>query len=429
MTDLRVRVDEISKMFMVGEGGAGAIGSVKQDLRHYGPLVLGLPSREDKQTLWALKNVSFEVRAGEVVGIIGRNGSGKSTLLKILSRVTEPSSGAFKVWGSVGSLLEVGTGFHPDLTGRQNIYLNGSILGMNTAEVDRHFDEIVAFAEVERFIDTPVRHYSSGMYMRLAFSVAAHLEREILLIDEVLAVGDVGFQRKCLAMMRNSIRDGRTVFFVSHASAIILQVCTRALWLDKGRLIADGSPHDVVERYVSSDMPVEGERSWEDASAPRFHDGAVALRRVRLLDRNEVVRSMFETKEEFSIEVEFEILEKRHTLAVHLYFAHDTAGKLFVSMDNLTSPWKDTPQEPGRYVARCNIPAHFLNEGTFTIEATISTNPSSRNFLEAPDVLIFRIFDDLALEGVRGNWGREWPPAAIRPRLEWNHMRVSSDGQ
>ncbi|NLG98781.1 MAG: ABC transporter ATP-binding protein [Chloroflexi bacterium] len=206
------------------------------------------------QEMWALRGVNFEIRQGDVVGIIGRNGAGKSTLLKILSRITEPSTGRARVRGRVGSLLEVGTGFHPELTGRENIYLNGAILGMRKAEIDRKFDEIVDFAETEAFLDTPVKHYSSGMYVRLAFAVAAHLEPEILLVDEVLAVGDISFQKKCLGKMGDVARTGRTVLFVSHNMAAISSLCSRAFLLDRGELVFEGDVPDAINRYMESTL-------------------------------------------------------------------------------------------------------------------------------------------------------------------------------
>ena len=221
------------------------------------------------ETFWALQDVSFEVRHGEVVGIIGRNGAGKSTLLKILSRITEPTEGYADIHGRVGSLLEVGTGFHPELTGRENIYLNGSILGMRKGEIDCKFDEIVAFAEVERFIDTPVKHYSSGMYLRLAFAVAAYLEPEILLVDEVLAVGDARFQKKCLNKMQDVGQHGRTVLFVSHNMPAITRLCERVILLDEGRVLQDGPSYQVVRTYLNSGLGTSAAREWSDpAKAP-----------------------------------------------------------------------------------------------------------------------------------------------------------------
>lgn len=420
MNDIRVKAEGLSKSFLIGvqEGQGYSTGSL---LRHYVPLLFGNSPGAGKDILWALKDVSFEARAGEVVGIVGRNGSGKSTLLKMLSRVTEPTSGSFSIKGRVGSLLEVGTGFHPDLTGRQNVYLNGSVLGMTGNEIDKQFDAIVDFAEIGRFIDTPVRHYSSGMYMRLAFAVSAHLDCDVLLVDEVLAVGDIKFQRKCLSLMRESMSSGKTVFFVSHSSAIIMQVCSRAIWLDKGCLVADDTAHAVIEQYISEDMTSLGERMWPRESAPRFPDGSVALRAARLRDAGGAVQSVFETKQPLCLEFEIDVDTALHPINVHAYVAHDTAGKLFVSMDNLDTPWNTTAAPVGRHVVRCKVPGSFLNEGTFTIEVVVCTNPTSRNFLAVPDALAFRVFDDMTATGVRGNWTREWPPAAVRPRLHWTH--------
>src|SRR5438874_9732723 len=217
------------------------------------------------EEFWALRDVSFEVKRGQVLGIIGRNGAGKSTLLKILSRITEPTLGRVEIHGRVGSLLEVGTGFHPELTGRENIYLNGAILGMRKAEIDRSFDEIVAFADIEQFLDTPVKRYSSGMYVRLAFAVAAYLQPEILIVDEVLAVGDAEFQRKCLGKMGDVAKEGRTVLFVSHNMAAVTRLCDRVIWLDEGRVAMDGTPEEVVSEYLTRDSSVEGEVSFGDA--------------------------------------------------------------------------------------------------------------------------------------------------------------------
>jgi lipopolysaccharide transport system ATP-binding protein len=227
---------------------AGAIWRRARDLAHGSPLLDG----DDIEEFWALRDIGFEIRRGEVVGVIGRNGAGKSTLLKILSRITEPSEGRVVIEGRVASLLEVGTGFHPELTGRDNIFLNGAILGMGRAEIRRKFDEIVAFADVERFLDTPVKRYSSGMHVRLAFAVAAHLEPEILVIDEVLAVGDAEFQKKCLGKMSEVAHGGRTVFFVSHNMSAVQALCGRGLLLDRGKLVADGPVTDVIQNYIAA---------------------------------------------------------------------------------------------------------------------------------------------------------------------------------
>jgi len=256
MSDVAIRVENLSKQYRIGapqaryktlrESLVDMAAAPARRLRR-----LGQPSPEN-ETIWALKDVSFDVKKGEVVGIIGRNGSGKTTLLKILSRITEPTEGYAEIKGRVGSLLEVGTGFHPELTGRENIYLNGAILGMKRTEIDEKFDEIVAFSEIEKFLDTPVKRYSSGMYVRLAFSVAAHLEPEILLVDEVLAVGDAAFQKKCLGKMGDVAKEGRTVLFVSHNMMAIAELCERAVTLDRGTVVAIEEPLTAVQRYLSS---------------------------------------------------------------------------------------------------------------------------------------------------------------------------------
>src|SRR2546428_2503609 len=262
MSDIAIRVESLSKLYRIGarqeryytlrDTLTEAVARPFQKLASFFSRN-GAGSRTlDASSIWALKDVSFEVKRGEVLGIIGRNGAGKSTLLKILSRITEPTEGRVRIRGRVGSLLEVGTGFHCELTGRENIFLNGAILGMRRAEIERRFDEIVAFAEVEKFIDTPVKHYSSGMYLRLAFAVAAHLEPEILIVDEVLAVGDAVFQKKCLGKMENVTKEGRTVLFVSHNMTTIQSLCHRALWLDAGKLIDEGPTQTVVQHYLQS---------------------------------------------------------------------------------------------------------------------------------------------------------------------------------
>ena len=258
MSDVAIRVAGLGKQYQIG-GDRKPYKTIRESITDMvlDPLRrlragLSADAVNGEQAFWALKDVSFEVNRGEVVGIIGRNGAGKSTLLKILSRITEPTEGEVEIAGRVGSLLEVGTGFHPELTGRENVYLNGAILGMKRSEIDRKFDEIIAFSEIERFLETPVKHYSSGMYTRLAFAVAAHLEPEILVVDEVLAVGDAAFQRKCLGRMSDVARQGRTVLFVSHQMAAIENLCSRALLLDKGRLSVQGASRDVIDLYLSS---------------------------------------------------------------------------------------------------------------------------------------------------------------------------------
>ncbi|MFL6303002.1 MAG: polysaccharide ABC transporter ATP-binding protein [Candidatus Sulfotelmatobacter sp.] len=264
MSDVAIRCEGLAKRYEIGEREAyktirdvitDAVAAPFRRLRSAAQHSSDGNGSHDKPTIWALKDVSFEIKRGEVVGIIGRNGAGKSTLLKILSRITEPTEGRVEIWGRVGSLLEVGTGFHPELTGRDNIFLNGAILGMKKTEIARKFDEIVAFAEVEKFIDTPVKRYSSGMYVRLAFAVAAHMETEILLVDEVLAVGDTQFQKKCLGKMGDVAKHGRTVLFVSHTMASVQTLCERAVLLNRGLVETDGRVDAVVSSYLSGQVP------------------------------------------------------------------------------------------------------------------------------------------------------------------------------
>jgi lipopolysaccharide transport system ATP-binding protein len=421
MNDCVISAEGLSKFFLIGPHqsgtGTGSYSARREFLRLL-PMMAGRAIDDRVDNFWALRDVNFEIRAGDVVGLIGSNGSGKSTILKILSRITLPSRGRFEIRGRVASLLEVGTGFHPDLTGRQNIYLNGSILGMTQREIANRFDEIVNFAEVEKFIDTPVRHYSSGMYMRLAFSVAAHLDTDILLVDEVLSVGDLRFQKKSLTRMKGSLASGKTVIFVSHSMSSVLQVCNRCLWLDEGRLVMDGATADVVERYVGEDAPVSSERTWTPEKAPLFTDQSVRLRAVRVLNENGRPQARFDVKEGFDIEVEFDVLAPKTGLYTALTFNHDLCGKLFTTYDNLDSPWTTSVPEKGGYRCSCHVPADFLNEGTITIDVGMC-DFNTVHWTGVESVLVLHITDDMKPAGVRGTYNRPWPPSGIRPRLHW----------
>src|SRR6266481_6036983 len=302
MTDIAVRVDNLGKRYRIGtrrQDDQPLLREVIASLaatpftkltgvarRFWTRYASGAgPVPPDPNDLWALRHLSFEVPRGQILGIIGPNGAGKSTLLKILSRITEPTEGRVELKGRVGSLLEVGTGFHPELTGRENIYLSAALLGMRRADIDRNLDEIIAFAEIEKFVDTPVKHYSSGMYVRLAFSVAAHLEPEILIVDEVLAVGDVSFQRKCLNKMEDVSQHGRTILFVSHNMQAITRLCERAILISHGGLQQDGSASETAGKYLLQSASTPAERVWsEPLSAPG--DGVARLRKVRVRDES-----------------------------------------------------------------------------------------------------------------------------------------------
>jgi lipopolysaccharide transport system ATP-binding protein len=390
----------------------------KAPFRRVGRALRGEPlmGNGEQHRFWALNGVSFDIRAGEVVGLIGRNGAGKSTLLKVLSRIVEPTRGEAAIRGRIGSLLEVGTGFHPELTGRENIYLYGGILGMRRAEIERKFDEIVAFAEVERFLDTPVKHYSSGMYMRLAFAVAAHLETEILFVDEVLAVGDARFQRKCLSKMEDVGQQGRTVLFVSHNMAAITRLCPRAILLDNGKVIDDGRSHDVVGRYLSSGLDCLASRTWPDpATAP---GGEIArLRAVSVHTDDGKVSETFDMAEPINISITFDVLKGGHLLLPHVHLFTSEGVHAFTSID-IDPTWRRRERPPGRYVSRVMIPGNMMTEGTIFVEASVITiDPPSTQIYE-PNVVAFHVTESFRAECARGDWDGEMG-GAMRPMFPW----------
>lgn len=373
------------------------------------------------ETFWALRDVSFEVREGEVVGVIGRNGAGKSTLLKILSRITEPTEGWAEIRGRVGSLLEVGTGFHPELTGRENIYMNGAILGMRKVEIDRKFDEIVEFSEIAKFIDTPVKHYSSGMYVRLAFAVAAHMEASILLIDEVLSVGDAEFQRKCLGKMGEVAGSGRTILFVSHSMPTVARLCSRVLLLDQGRLVEDGPSAQVLHTYLSSGIGTAAEREWLDpARAPG--NAWARMRAVRVLRADGKVAESVDIREPVRLEQEFEVLQGGKRM-VPIFVVHNDEGTcLFATHGHATSWWR-TPRPPGRYRASVEIPGNFLAEGMLLVMAGIVTQAPFESHAQEYDAVSFQVVGSLDPATARGDFGKRMP-GVVSPLLPWTDVAV-----
>ena len=424
MNNIAIRAEGLSKKFHIGrlqkkrntlrDTLANAFVS---PFRKAGKLLRGQATgaAELDEMIWALKDVSFEIKQGEVVGIIGSNGAGKSTLLKILSRITDPTTGFAEIHGRVASLLEVGTGFHSELTGRENTYLNGVILGMKRNEIDRKFDEIVAFADVEKFIDTPVKHYSSGMYLRLAFAVAAHLEPEILIVDEVLAVGDASFQKKCLNKMQDVGQEGRTVLFVSHSMPAITRLCPRTILLNNGKVLADGPSHEVVSVYMGSEKGTKAERIWQ----PEQVDGdeVVRLYSVRVLSESGCVSDVIDIRQSVTIEMEYEVFQHGFTMFSYFHLINEEGIELFESFEN-DFEWRKRPRLPGRYVARAQIPGNFLAEGIFYITPALRTlNPEIRRF-RVRDAVAFQVVDSMDGNSARGDCASNLA-GVIRPLLKW----------
>jgi lipopolysaccharide transport system ATP-binding protein len=366
--------------------------------------------------IWALKNISFEVKKGERVAIIGRNGAGKSTLLKILSRVTNPTYGRAAICGRISSLLEVGTGFHPELTGRENVYLNGVVLGMLKGEIDRKYDQIVDFAGVEKFIDTPVKRYSSGMRVRLAFSVAAHLEPEILIVDEVLAVGDADFQKKCLNKMDDVGQSGRTVLFVSHNMEAVTRLCERSILMEDGHIIEDGPSGNVISKYLCSDLGTPAAIKWEDKEkAPR---GKVArLMSARVLNERMELSEKVDIREPVTLEMSYEVVEEGHILLPHFLLRNDRAECIFVTVD-LDPEWRRRPRPAGYYLNKVQIPGNLLTEGLVMIDCNMMTLDPDSGVFSAQGVVSFRVIDSLEGDSNRGNYTKPIR-GAVRPKLDW----------
>lgn len=370
MSNFAIRAEGIGKRYKIGaaaERHDKLVNAIAHAVK--GPL-RALRQRPDDETnaFWALRDVSFSLTEGEVLGIVGRNGAGKSTLLKVLSRITEPTTGTAEIRGRVGALLEVGTGFHPELTGRENVFLNGSILGMEMAQITRRFDEIVEFSGVGKFIDTPVKRYSSGMYLRLAFAVAAHLEPDILIVDEVLAVGDAAFQKKCLGQLAEVTAHGRTVLFVSHNMAAVQSLCTRAILLQGGTVVEDGTPREIVHSYLSAGAEQMEMREWEGSDAPG--NDAFRLRKLRVVQNGQALARV-DMSEPFAVELTYDIHEpmRDFNLDVYLETPHGESvlhSRLLLSEEDLGNV------QPGRYVTRATLPADSLMSGPYWI--TLSAN-------------------------------------------------------
>ncbi len=418
MNDLAIQVENLGKRYRIGVESNNSP-TLRDALSNIGKIPKRLIKGDfgrPKEHIWALRNISFDVKRGQVLGIIGGNGAGKSTLLKLLSRVTEPTEGFAKITGRVGALLEVGTGFHPELSGRENIYLNGAVLGMKRREIISKFDEIVDFSGVGKFIDTPVKRYSSGMYLRLAFSVAAHLEPDILVVDEVLAVGDAEFQRQCLGKMNDVAQQGRTVLFVSHDMSAILRLTDEAIVLDKGVIAHKAPTAKAVDLYLASGYSQSGERNWSQDEIPK---NAAPFRPIALRIRNPqgVVKDSMRSSEPITVEFEYQLDKDLQGLRLGIYLKTSRGEYVFTSFDT------DSPKnyelyatrQEGKYISRCQIPANLLNEGKFLIGVNASSYRIKRYFQ-----------DDLSLAfsvDASGAPGKQWSESRLgplRPDLNWH---------
>jgi lipopolysaccharide transport system ATP-binding protein len=428
-----VKIENVSKQYRLGSIGTNTL---KGDLQSWWYNVRGLPnptlmigqenslkngnsgSKEQEQYVWALKDINLEVKQGEVLGVIGKNGAGKSTLLKLLSRVTAPTTGSIKVKGRIASLLEVGTGFHPDLTGRENIYLNGAILGMTKTEIRSKLEEIIDFAGIAKYIDTPVKRYSSGMYVRLAFAVAAHLEPEILIIDEVLAVGDAEFQKKAIGKMQDVSRtDGRTVMFVSHNMAAVSNLCNESILLQNGLLQAKGLTKYIIEQYISTGNSSKGEISGDNIIY-RQKSTRAYFNSIRLRSKTGVSDS-FGIGEEVQVELEYSVTIDGSKInpSIHLLDKFGTCILASANLDSATvkkDPFYGKSLQKGRYKSVCIIPAYFLNDVNYRISAFLVTE-NTNEIASADEVLSFNIIETGEM---RKEYSGEWI-GQIRPKMLW----------
>jgi lipopolysaccharide transport system ATP-binding protein len=427
MSETVISVEHLSKRYQLGVIGTGTF---KDDAKIWFAKARGKPNpltkigevdygNREGDILWALKDVNFTVQKGEALGIIGHNGAGKSTLLKILARVTTPTLGHIHVKGRIASLLEVGTGFHPELTGRENVFLNGAIMGMTRAEVARKFDEIIDFSGVEKFIDTPVKRYSSGMYVRLAFAVAAHLEPEILIVDEVLAVGDAEFQKKCLGKMGDVAHEGRTVLFVSHNMPAVKALCNRAICISSGEISFSGDVNTVITNYLSDRNSLLAEKVWENRQrAPG--DIFSRLHRVCITDKNKNISIDINSGESFSVEIEYWNLIDQVKLSTTLLIFNQSNEILFSSISNHEPNWHGKPRPKGLYTSICQIPADLLIPGMYTIGVIICAN-NYKDSYRVDDIIKFNILD---VSDLRGDYFGGIS-GLIRPLLNWESKLIN----
>lgn len=434
MSDIAIKISGLHKEYQLGVIGHGTL---YRDLQSWWAKVkgkedpnslIGINKKQNKENnILALNDINLEVSKGEILGIIGGNGAGKSTLLKILSRVTSPTSGYIKIKGKTASLLEVGTGFHPELTGRENIYLNGAINGMNRKEVSLKLDEIVDFASVEKFLDTPVKRYSSGMFVRLGFAVAAHLDPDILIVDEVLAVGDIAFRKKAVEKMQAvSQNDGRTVLFVSHNLQSIKTLCTKCILLEEGKVIKTGSTPKVINKYISSGSEkvelYEGKRNWALENAPG--DENVKLVSINTKTGNDKISSSFDTTDEIIIEITYRVLKTESQIAGGIHLVSSLDVWLFFAIDDYSKKlWgKQENKKVGLHKVTYRIPGNLLQEDTIKVHALLYEPPAppgkENNFFDIKNAISFQVIDSFHEDGVRGSYPYDWSTPALRPKID-----------
>ena len=409
-----IQAEGLYKSYRIGELQA-AYGTLRESLSHAAKRFTGQEHRGRYEEIWALNDVSFSLEEGEALGVIGRNGAGKSTLLKVLTRITTPTRGRAEIRGRVGSLLEVGTGFHPELTGRENVFLNGAILGMKRKEIQAKLPEIAEFSGVEKFLDTPVKRYSSGMHVRLAFSVAAHFEPEIMLVDEVLSVGDAEFQARCLGRMEDIGATGRTVVFVSHQLQAVAQLCDRAILLDDGQIVLDGPSSEVVAQYLQTATGTSSSQSWSDQDAPG--DDLIRLRSVRITRADGETADSVDVREPVGIELAFSVLGDGPPILPKVKVV--AGGQIAFNAMDVDSRWHERSL-PGEYVATAWIPGNFFNEGLVTIDAAVCSidSPKLHHHVSVHEAVSFHVFDPLEGDSSRGTFTGQWR-GVVRPLLEW----------
>ncbi len=416
MSQQAITVSNLSKRYILRHKARGDVthtySTFREEMGRWLKNIGRGSARGDQDDFWALNDVSFEVEKGGVVGIIGRNGAGKSTLLKILSRTVEPTSGNVRLRGRVASLLEVGTGFHPELTGRENIFLNGAVLGMTRAEVKSKFDEIVDFADVERFLDTPVKRYSSGMYVRLAFAVAAHLEPEILIVDEVLAVGDAAFQKKCLGKVARAATQGRTVLLVTHNLGYVSDICQKAVLLESGRIAEIGEAIDVVRQYMRNGTEVA---EADLKGKPGTGDEQAGLLGLRMLNDSFEPQHFFQCGEPVVVEVTFEVYQEGVQPQPNVHFLTERGEQAFVSVEN-----SGIPARLGVNVARLTVPADFFNGQSYSVTVYLATHAPLKVHGRATEALNFTVIDTPAAAARAGCPGPI--PGCVRPLLPWQRV-------